>query len=265
MFHKRFYPDDVDASICYVSGLNTSDEEPRIYEFLATIGDEECRKKVEDFQKLVLKKKEALMPLFLRYAEKNDLTFKILGPEAAYEYNALEYSFAFWQWHKRGCQEIPDEKDSLESILEHWVEISRPYYFADSGITYLIPSFYQMLTELGYYGYDTKPFEGLLDVLDEADFSFNMPEGVDYKFNPAVMADMIEWIATKGNNMIFIYGALDTWFASSVQLKGKTNALKMVLEDGDHRTRVMNFPQAEQERIFTALEEWLEMKIDRKQ
>jgi len=263
MYHRRFYPDDVDATICYVAPLNFSDEEPRIYTFLATIGDEDCRTKVINFQKLLLKKKQELMPHFLRFADKNDHTFTKLGPDAAYEYTALEYSFSFWQWHRRDCLGIPDNNDPPEEITDHWLEISSPYYFADRGIAYLIPSYYQMLTELGYYGYDTKPFEGLLSALEDPDFTFNLPEGVDIEFNPAVMKDINEWINEHGNNMIFIYGELDTWSASAVRLKGKTNALKMVKEGGDHRTYIRSFSPADQERIFSTLEDWLQIKIDR--
>ncbi len=187
----------------------------------------------------------------------------MLGPDAAYEYTVLEYSFSFWQWHKRDCQGIPEGTESLESIVEHWLEISNPYYFSDRGIAYLTPSYYQMLTELGYYGYDITPFKDLLTTLSDPDFVFNLPEGIEVKFNPAAMADIHEWITTQGNNMIFIYGELDTWSASAVQLTGQTNALKMVLKDGDHRTYIRSFPAQEKERMLLALEDWLKIKIGR--
>lgn len=263
MYHRRFYPNDVDATICYVAPLNFSDEDPRIYSFLSSVGDEECRAKIERFQKLVLEKKEALLPLFQRFSAKNNYTYKMLGPEAAFEYTALEYSFSFWQWHKKDCKEIPDKNEALDIIFEHLVEIASPYYFSDKGISYLVPSFIQMLTELGYYGYDTTPFKELLTAVPNPDFTFNLPEGIEVEFNPEVMQDIHEWITTKGNNMIFIYGELDTWSASAVQLNGKTNALKMVLKDGDHRTYIRNFPNEKKEQIFSTLEDWLQLKIER--
>jgi len=39
--HKYYFPDDADASVCYVAPLNLTAEDPRIYHFLDNVGTEE--------------------------------------------------------------------------------------------------------------------------------------------------------------------------------------------------------------------------------
>jgi len=77
------------------------------------------------------------------------------------------------------------------------------------------------------------------------------------------MQEVNQWINNHGNNMLFIYGELDPWSASAVQLNGKTNALKMVKKGGDHRTRINSFEGDEKEKILLTLENWLDVQIKR--
>jgi hypothetical protein len=69
MFHRYFYNDDVDASVPYVAPLNIAQEDPRIYSFLRSVGTGECRKKMIEFQREVLKRADDLLPLFREESE----------------------------------------------------------------------------------------------------------------------------------------------------------------------------------------------------
>jgi hypothetical protein len=70
------------------------------------------------------------------------------------------------------------------------------------------------------------------------------------------------WIQKHGNNMIFIYGEIDAWSATAIELTGETNAIKMVKKGGNHRTRIKNFNGAELKMIYDALEDWIGIEID---
>jgi len=61
--------------------------------------------------------------------------------------------------------------------------------------------------------------------------------------------------------MIFIYGELDTWSATAVELTGETNSIKMVKKDGNHRTRIRSFDESEQKIIIDTLLDWMDYKI----
>lgn len=262
MYHRRFYPDDVDASICYVAPLNFSDQEPRVYTFLDNVGEAECRDKILNFQQTVLRKKKELLPLFEEYILEKEYNFT-MGIDSVYEYCVLEYPFSFWQWHELKCSDIPAPDSDNEDLLDHLVEGSDAYFFSDKAFDYYQSFFYQALTQIGFYSYDTRSFEGLLNKIIEPDFSMSLPEGIKVSFDPQPMQDINNWINIHGNNMIFIYGEIDPWSASAVELSGKTNALKMVHKGGDHRTRIKSFPDEEKNVIFNALEQWLEIPIDR--
>ncbi len=262
MYHRRFYPDDVDASVCYVAPLNFSDEEPRFADFFESVGNETLRKKVVEFQKLVLEKKEQLLPLFNEYSAEKEFTYKI-GAEAAFEYCALEYSFSYWQWNKRIKSEIPTESASIQEIFDHFIVAVDPYYYSDKGVSDLTPFFHQALNQIGFYSYDTSPFDGLLTAAREPTFKFCAPEGTEPVFDPKAMQDIHQWITTKGNNMIFIYGEMDPWSASAVQLTGRTNSLKMVKKGGEHTTRIKDFEGEEKDRILDALQKWLDVEVER--
>ncbi len=100
IFHRRFYPDDVNVSVAYVGPINRSIEDQRVYEFIKGVSTQECRDNVKDFQFLCFKKKDQLYPMFIKNGEDKKLTYNIVGYEKAYEYSVLEYSFAYWQWKK---------------------------------------------------------------------------------------------------------------------------------------------------------------------
>jgi len=97
MFHRYYYPDDVDVSVPYVAPLNFGPEDERMYRFLEKVGTEECRDRVFRFQKLALEKYESLFPMFQSFSEERGWTFtRVGGPEKAFEMTVLEYEFAFW-------------------------------------------------------------------------------------------------------------------------------------------------------------------------
>ncbi len=262
IFHKRFYPNDVDATVAYVAPVNRSTEDQRVYEWLKNVSTPECRDKVQEFQKLILRKRDIFYPMFLQNAEKENLSYNIVGSEKAFEYSVLEYSFAYWQWSDGDCSKIPDSTFSNEEIFEHFKANSGVDYFSDKDITSIYPFFYQCYTEYGYYAYETEPLKEYLKYAD-GKTPFFIPDNLQLTFNPEPMKDISEWVENEGNNFIFIYGGNDPWTSTGVCLTGKTNSLKMVLPNGSHRTRIRNFPQSDRDLIYSKLEEWLDIRINR--
>src|ERR1051325_11506790 len=63
LFYKRYYPDDVDATVAYVAPVNVTQEDPRINHFIETTGDEATRKKIKDFQIAMFKREDEMLPL----------------------------------------------------------------------------------------------------------------------------------------------------------------------------------------------------------
>lgn len=263
MFHRRFYPDDVEVSVCYVAPLNFAQEEPRIHRFLETVDGAECREKIKQFQRRVLKQRDQLLPLAKWYSKGKGYSYP-MGLEMAFEYAVLEYSFAFWQWGASPCDSIPGEDASPDQLLDHLIKVAGFDLFSEADVKYYEPFQYQAYTEIGYYNYRTADFADLLKAAPpNASNRILAPQNVPLTFRPEVMRDVHEWIQTEGNNMLFIYGELDTWSASAVETGGKTNAVKVVQKGGSHKTRINTLPEPGRELALSTLEQWLDMKIER--
>jgi hypothetical protein len=264
IFHRYFYPDDVLVSVPYVAPLNIAEEDPRIYHFLRNVGTENCRKNIIQFQREVLKRADELIPLFRKRAEKNGYTYSIGNERMIFEYIVLEYSFAFWQWGKESCNDIPPVDATNKELLKHLETNSSFSYFSDQGIEPIAPFFYQAYTEMGYYGYDITDFKDLLIEVTEPTSKIFLPKDSNIAFDCSLMHNINNWLQKHGNNMLFIYGENDTWSAAAVELTGETNSLKMVKDGGSHRTRISSFSDDEKEIIYSTLEEWLGIEIERK-
>ena len=261
MYHRYFFPNDVDVSVPYVAPLNFSAEDPRIYTFLDTVGNKSARDKILNFQKLLLKNEDKLIPMLKKLSKEKNYKFS-MGFEKAFEYNVLEFPFAYWQWGIINESDIPENDKSLKKLFNCLTKVSSFNYFSDKGVKELQPFFYQALTQIGYYGYDTKPLKGYLKHLDNPNFNFTLPKNVNVKFDSVPMQKVKKFLDNYGNNFIYIYGGSDTWSATSYQPSGKTNAIKIYIHNGSHRTaRIKYMSDKQKHTVYSALEKWLDVKI----
>jgi len=263
VYHRYFFNDDVDVSVPYVTPMNIAEEDPRIYHFLDNVGTKECRDKMIQFQREVLKREDELLEIFLDDSEKLGYTYSIGSDRLIFEFVVLEYTFAFWQWQNNNCDEIPDTSESSEKIFNHLKRNSSFSYFSDQGIAPIAPFFYQAYSEIGYYGYDISPLKDLLREVKDPSSKIFIPHNSNPQFDCSLIQDINTWVQKHGNDMLFIYGGNDTWSATAVELTGETNSIKMVKEGGSHRTRINSFSDDEKEIIYNILEDWLDYKIER--
>ncbi|MFP4024124.1 MAG: S28 family serine protease [Thiohalospira sp.] len=261
IFHRRFYPDDVDVSVPYVAPLNLEREDRRIAEHFATVGTKECRDKILNFQKALFENKEHILPFVKKHAQEKNYKFKNLGIERAYDINVLEYLFAFWQW-SGNCEIIPQENATFEEMFNHWISISPFSFFEVEPLSSDQLFSYQALTELGFYDYDISPFTKYLDDTANITFDFKIPEEVYYSYNPSIMKDINNWVQNNGNYMLYIHGEYDPWGATGVKPSDNTIAVTMINPKGNHGTRIKSFPKDMQTNIYQLLESWLDITIN---
>ena len=259
MLHRSYYPDDVDASVCYVAPLNFEREDPRIYHFFDTVGTEMQREMIEDYQTLCFERKAEMVGLLKEKAKDRNYNWKF-GPEKAFEYYVLEYSFAFWQWGAYEFDQIPDNNATSDSLLNHVLDVSGVSFFEDQGVKNLQPFFWAAMTEMGIYGYEYEPFEKYLSQKKVYTFNFTFPEGQQAPFNPEPMKNVNNFIQKDAERMMFIYGGLDTWSATAVQLSDEAKSrglVKYVSADGHHGTRMRDFSKKTQKEMKQILDKWI--------
>jgi len=259
--HKYYFPDDVDASVCYVAPLNLTAEDPRVYHFLNHVGTAECREKVIQFQREVLKREDELLPMFIEDTKEAGYSYSIGNDRLIFEYVVLEYGFAFWQWQYTNCSQIPDTTSSNEELFEHLKTGSSFNYFSDEEIEANLPFIYQAYSQMGYYGYNITHLKDLLQEVKEPTSRIFLPDYLNPVFDCCTMMDINTWIQKHGNNMIFIYGEIDAWSSTAIELTGETNSIKIIKTGGNHRTRIKSFNEEDQQYILKTLQEWMNYKI----
>lgn len=274
VFHRYFYPEDVDVSVPYVAPLNLEYVDPRLDRFLEKLGTvrndllsvfgggterEDCHYKVHDFQNLCFEHKGEIFPLFRDYVEGRGYTYRLAGGvERAYDLVVLEFPFAFWQWGY-SCEEIPDgEYGNWREIADCLVRVSAPDFFDDGYLERMRPFFYAALTEIGMYDYKVKPFRKYLKDVRNIDFSFALPPDIPLKpFNAAQMKAIQKWLQTDAERILFVYGGSDPWYGTAVELKNNGRCRKYVRGDMGHACRIKDFDPVSREDLIGTLKGWL--------
>ncbi|MDY3142933.1 MAG: S28 family serine protease [Parabacteroides sp.] len=256
--YRAYFPDDVDFSVPYVAPLNRAVEDGRHEPFLRQVGTKAERDRILAFQKAVLKQKAAIVPMLENYCQEHKLTFRIPMAEVL-DYSVLEYPFAIWQWGTP-VDQIPEPTASAADLFKHLMEISEPSYFSNEQpyVSFDV----QACRELGYYGYDTAPFKGLLTIKSAKGYlnKLMLPtELIDQvEFRPELYHKVYNFLKDNDPKMIFIYGEIDPWSATRVPtFRGKKNEQIYIQPRGSHRARISNMPEEMKKQIMDQIHAWL--------
>jgi len=262
LFHRRFFPDDVVATVAQVAPINLDTADARYDNFLLNeVGDAACRERILNFQRLVLSRRNELLPLFEAYATQNQLSFR-LGLETAFEINTLEFLFCYWQYGPHDCAAIPDSTATSQEIFDYLQSINGIDWLRDEYMDYYAPCWYQLYTEFGYYRLIEDHVSELLESPFQLSYSLFCPQGVERVYDPSVIQDIAQWLKTSGNNILYIYGEIDPITACGVELTGQTNALKIILPGESHRAGYNGFgPFTAQ--VCDSLESWVGVTINK--
>ncbi|MDR0750715.1 MAG: aminopeptidase [Tannerellaceae bacterium] len=258
MIYRAYFPDDVDFSVPYVAPLNRAVEDDRQEAFLRKVGTRKERKQVERFQLEILKRREAMLPLLESFCAGKGLTFKIPLAEVL-DYCVLEYSFAFWQWGTSSAL-IPPPGSDDKTLFDHLAAISGPDYFSETQPNAAF--FVQAARELGYYGYDVKPFRKYLAIKSTHGYVSHImlpPTAPAITFDAALYHKVYNFLKDNDPKMIWIYGETDPWSAARVpSFKGKVNEQIYIQPRGSHRARIGSMPEEMKGKILARIEAWLQ-------
>ena len=260
MLYRTFYPNDVDITVPYVGPLCYGVEDGRHEPFIRQVGTEDERRKIEDFQLEVLKRKSTLLPRFEKHCQEKKYEFNA-STEEIYDYSVLEYSFAFWQWGTP-VSTIPANNASDDEIYKHFMAISEPSYFAKGGGNESF--FVQAARELGYYGYDIRPFKKYLSITSSKGYlkKLMLPDDAkDIKFDKTLSKKITKFLKKNDPKMIFVYGEIDPWSAAAttwLNTDKKENVHIFVEPRGSHLARINTLPEEMKQKAISILKKWLE-------
>ncbi len=264
IFYKYFYPNDVAVSVPYVAPINKAYEDQRIYTFLDTIGTKKCRKNIKEFQTAILHNRNNIEPLIKLYSMGARDSFTYLNFAKAFEFTVLEYPFSFWQYG-HDCSKIPDKNTPNEELAMYLLSVSDISFFNDASMEAYGSHYYQSATEMGYYGYETDEFKTLIKALpiNTNPHATFVPNKMQTEFDGKLLKDINTWLETEADDLIYIYGAIDTWSATAVRPNNKVNSEWFFLEGKHHgNARISSMNSSEKAQFIQALEKRLGNLID---
>jgi len=260
LFHKRYYPDDVDATVAYVAPFTFGIKDDRFPTYLRNIGGSDCFTKLMNIQLYVLKHRTEFLSLINSYISSSGTTYS-MDRELLLELNIMDYPFAFWQYFSYTCESIPDTATSTASqIFNHYTSIVPISSFSDNNISFYEPYVYQAMTELGAPAYETGYLSNYLKKVDpnasgNPNYELVGPKGTTYTFNNSTLLDIYSWLQNNGDRIIYIYGKNDPWSAGAIELTGAADAVFVMQDDANHRVKIVELDNPSI--VYNALENWL--------
>ncbi len=261
VFFRRFYPDDVDATVAYVAPITRRDDE-RFPAFQMEVGGEAqaaCRERLGAFQREVLSRRERMLVLLRAYAEERGLSYTRLGFDRALEHAVIDTYFAFWQYNApANCEaEIPPPSVSDEELLAAVEGQTSLSNYSDRGMGGYDAYYYQSALELGW----PRPYESHLGALihhpQTNTSDVYAPPGIPFVFRPGAMPDIQDWVATRGERLMFIYGGLDPWTAAAYGLGSARDSFFYLVPNGNHGSRIIQLPADQQAEARATLNRWM--------
>lgn len=258
LIYRMYYPSDVDVTVAYVGPVCFGVEDGRHEPFLDRVGTPEERAAMRDFQTELLKRRKELVPMFEEYCKSKSYEFRT-NIDEVFDLCVLEYPFSMWQWGT-AVSVIPALDSPHEELLDHLIATVSPDYFAVNDE----PSFFvQAQRELGYYGYDTAPFEGLLSIRNARGYlpRILLPDDARrIRFSDALSRKIVAFYRANDPKLICIYGENDPWSAAmldSTLFHGKQNMKLVVEPGGSHRARIKTQTEEVQNQIWKTIEGWI--------
>lgn len=266
VYHRRFYPNDVAATVAYVAPHSDRVDDRSYVKFVDAVLDRSpCGEAIRSLQREALLRRERLVPLLAAQAEVYSSTYDILGIDRAFEFGVLELSFYFWQYGgAQLCDSVPDPSATDEAIFA-FVDSLSSYHFSyrDVAINDIFGAyFYQAATELGVSAYPEHHLRDLLRYPGEDVPANYLPFAVR-RFDPRPLRDIRSWVYHEGERILFIYGENDPWSAGAFEVKPSTGSLRFFVPGGNHGARISQLPPAERDQALQALQTWIGAPVTR--
>lgn len=260
LFHRRFFPDDVDATVAYVAPIDYPEDAVqsptnRYIAFLENVGtDPGCRQKLKDFQNLVLARRDTMKARMRAVATFTD----ILGEDRALEFAVEELPFIFWQYGDQGnCANIPGATASDALVFQFFDDTISVASYGDADLTDFLPYYHQSATQLGYPISDESYLIGLQFPGQDTARAY-IPAAIPTPAydDGAAMHDIQDWLAASGERVMLIYGQNDPWSAGAVSLGNATDSFKYISPGGNHGSAIATLNGNDQAAAVAAVRRW---------
>jgi hypothetical protein len=261
LYHRRYYPNDVDATVAYVAPQSYTTNDPRYGRFLEQVGSQECRQRIIDTQRAFLDRRAELIPIF----EAQGFTFdQVGGLPLAFEHAVAEFRFALWQYFDEGfCAALPAADDPADLLALFLDFVSGPGILAsDEALFDFGAYYYQAATQLGSYG--PLALERHIRSRLEHPGTYRVERYSTMpitKVDPFSVPEVQLWLATRGERVMLVYGENDPWSAGAFELGWAKDSFRYFVPGGNHGAGISILPDAEREAALETLARWAGVEL----
>lgn len=262
VYHRALYPNDVDATVAYVTPSSHGPQDPRYVQFLSRVGDAACRERLQDFQRDMLSRREELVPQVATSIAAQGLTYEHIGVDRGFEFMVLELPFSFWQYgDPETCPAIPAPGAPAEEVLAALEGIVGYFYLSDGSLNYYAAYNFQAGTQLGSYRTDERHLRGLLKYPRQYTPASQVPFSIEsYGFDHGAMPRIEAWVKSRGERILFVYGQLDPWSTNAFDVRERNDSYRFFVPGGNHGSFIFRLPEAERAVALERLSAWAGLK-----
>ncbi|MCK2215818.1 aminopeptidase [Actinomadura sp. ATCC 31491] len=259
VYHRRFYPGDVDGVVAYVAPNDRINPLDQDYDrFFAEVGTEPCRRALDTVQREALLRRDRMVPLLEADAARNGYTFtRTLGTaDRSYEMTVLDTVWAFWQYSTAAdCASVPPATATDEQLYA-WIDAVASFgFYTDQGLEYYWPYYRQAATQLGWPDLAFAHLRGLTRYRGLYQPNSVLPAELRARHQAWPMLDVDRWVRSRSERMMFVYGQNDPWSAERFAPSGADSYL-YVVPGANHGANIASLPEAEQAAATATLRRW---------
>ena len=259
IFHRRFYPEDVDATVAYVTPISFALPDDRYHAFFDSVSNAACRENIRALQNRFLELRDDIQVELEDFAFDETNTFERFGGlDVAIEDGIVWFPWIFFQSNNvDDCSELPDAAiaDDFDIVDYFFSSVSVQDDFSiEESIAYT----FQAAAELGY---PSVPSAHLSEQLLFSDVEVDrLPTNVTSpSYSANSMIDVETWVREHGNQILFVYGSADPWIAGAYNHgdSSSDDKLTLVANRANHHALLKDLSIANRQRALNAIERWV--------
>ncbi len=265
VYHRRFYPNDVDATVAYVAPQDVFNRKDSYVDFIQKAGDDpNCNLALRNMQRNTLLRRPAMVAKLKEYAAQNGLTYEDTfgSADRALEAAVLDTPFAFWQYGTQAdCLFVPGTAAATDQQLFDFIDrIAGWSFYSDEGTAGFLPYYFQATQQLNWPDVASKTtwLKGLLRYREAGDAPAAVPDAIEPRHEPTAMLDVDLWLRSSGQRMLFVYGENDPWSAEKFEPgRGTRDSHWYTVPNGNHGSSIGGLPAAQGVEATKILQKWM--------
>lgn len=257
VYHRRFFPNDVDATIAYVAPNDVDDRRDVYGDFIADVGtDDTCNRRLEGVQRQLLQHRDEVAEIMLSRGYTYNTLFGT--PQKALEILVLDTPFTFWQYQTQAdCVLVPGPDATVAQLVKFMDDTVGFDFYTDAGVAPYTPYYYQAGTQLGSPEADERAVADLLRYPGSSVPRSFVPADIPMRFQPGVMRDVDNWVRHAGRTLLFVYGGNDPWGAEPFRLgRGTRDSFSFTVPGGNHGANIAKLPEAQRDQATRTVLRW---------